>query len=155
MSQKRRVVPNALLFASVEEIIAEGKSVDITVKGFSMRPFLRDGRDAVTISPIGAQELKVGMVILFRYRNAHVLHRIRAIRDGRLRIEGDGNYRLCEEAALEDVVGYVSSITLEGGATLSYGSVRWRCRTSWSLAVKRVRTMAIWLKHKILGNNET
>lgn len=151
MSQNRRVIPNALLFASVEEIIAEGKSVDITVKGFSMRPFLRDGRDAVTISPIGAEELRVGMVVLFRYRNAHVLHRIRAIRDGRLTIEGDGNYRLCEEAAVEDVVGYVSSVTLGGGATLSYGSARWRCRSVWSLAVKRVRTLAIWLKHKILG----
>lgn len=146
-----KTIPNALFFASVEEMIEGGTSVEIRVKGFSMRPFLRNGRDTVTLAPIAPEDLRVGMVVLFRHAGAHILHRIRAIDGDRLTIEGDGNYRITESATRGDVVGYVSAVTLEGGGAFGYDSWRWRCRTARSLAVKRLRSVAIWLKHKILG----
>lgn len=150
MSEKR-VIPNALFFASVEEMIAEGRSVEITVKGFSMRPFLRNGRDVVTISPVGSEGLKRGMVVLFRHAGHHILHRIRTIDGDRLTIEGDGNYRIAESATRGDVVGYVSSVRLEGGGVFAYRSCRWHRRTFRSLTRKWLRSVAIGLKYKILG----
>lgn len=145
----KKTIPNALFFATVEEMIGEGRSVEMTVKGFSMRPFLRNERDVVVLSPVDGEVLREGMVLLFRHRGAHVLHRLRAIEGERLTLEGDGNYRQREVVTREDVVAYVSQVRLEGGRRLKYNSLGWRRRSALSLARKRVRTLALDLKHKI------
>jgi signal peptidase I len=144
----KRVIPNALFFATVEEVIAEGRSVEMTVKGFSMRPLLRNGRDVVTLSPVAEGDLREGMVVLFRHKGNYVLHRIRKIEGQRLTIEGDGNYRLREEAQRGDVVAMVSRVQ-KGRGGFRYGSFAWLARSAWSLAVKRLRTVAIDLKRMI------
>ena len=138
-----------MFFATVEEMIGEGRSVEMTVKGFSMRPFLRNERDVVVLSPVGEKVLQRGMVVLFRYGGRHILHRIRKTDGGRLLIEGDGNYRSVEVATKEDVVAYVSEVRLESGKKLQYSDLGWRRRTALSLARKRVRTLAVDVKHKI------
>jgi signal peptidase I len=144
----KRVIPNALFFATVEEVISEGRSVEMTVKGFSMRPLLRNGRDVVTLSPVAESDLREGMVVLFRHNGNYVLHRIRKIEGQRLTIEGDGNYRLREEAQRGDVVALVSRVQ-KGRGGFRYGSFAWSTRSAWSLAVKRLRTVAIDLKRMI------
>ncbi len=138
-----------MFFATVEEMIGEGRSVEMTVKGFSMRPFLRNERDVVVLSPVGEKVLQRGMVVLFRYGGRHILHRIRKTDGERLLIEGDGNYRSVEIATKEDVVAYVSEVRLESGKKLQYNDLGWRGRTALSLAHKRVRTLAVDVKHKI------
>ena len=138
-----------MFFATVEEMIGEGRSVEMTVKGFSMRPFLRNERDVVVLSPVGEKVLQRGMVVLFRYGGRHILHRIRKTDGERLLIEGDGNYRSVEVATKEDVVAYVSEVRLESGKKLQYNDLGWRGRTALSLARKRVRTLAVDVKHKI------
>jgi hypothetical protein len=45
-------IANDLFFASAEEFLREGRSVELRVKGFSMRPFVRNERDVVVLSPI-------------------------------------------------------------------------------------------------------
>ena len=147
--EKKRTIPNEMFFATVEEMIGEGRSVEMTVKGFSMRPFLRNERDVVVLSPVGEKVLQRGMVVLFRYGGRHILHRIRKTDGERLLIEGDGNYRSVEVATKEDVVAYVSEVRLENGKKLQYNDLGWRRRTALSLARKRVRTLAVDVKHKI------
>ena len=149
MSRKKQIA-NELFFASVEEIIAEGRSVEMTVKGFSMRPFVRNERDVVVLSPLASDSLRVGMVLLFRYKGRHTLHRLVAMSGSRLIMEGDGNYRTTEVVGPEDVVAYVSEVRLEGAPTFKYNSVGWRCRSALSLARKRARRLALDLKHKIM-----
>ena len=146
----KKTIPNQIFFASVEEIVGEGRSVEMTVKGFSMRPFVRNERDVVVLSPLGDRQLTKGMVVLFRYRGAHVLHRLCGVENGRLVMEGDGNYRQREIVGVEDVVAYVSEVKLEGGRSLRYGSVGWRYRTLLSLRRKGLRTLALDLKRKII-----
>lgn len=145
----KKTIPNALFFATVEEMIGEGRSVEMTVKGFSMRPFLRNERDVVVLSPVDGEVLREGMVLLFRHRGAHVLHRLRAIEGERLTLEGDGNYRTVEIATKEDVVAYVSEVSLESGKKLQYNDFGWCRRTALSLARKWARTIALDVKHKI------
>ncbi len=53
------------------------------LKGFSMRPFLRHQRDVIVLAPIESDKLCKGMVVLFRYRGAHLLHRYRGTYDGK------------------------------------------------------------------------
>lgn len=146
----KKVIPNDIFFASVEEIIAEGGSVEMTVKGFSMRPFLRNERDVVVLAPLAGRQLCVGMVVLFRYRGGYVLHRVRRIEGENLTIEGDGNYRIQEMATTKDVVAMVESVKLSGGRVFGYNTPRWRWRTGRSLIIKWLRTRAIGLKRKLI-----
>lgn len=150
MVATKKIIANDLFFASVEQLIAEGQRVELTVKGFSMRPFLRNEKDVVVLAPIAPAQLRVGMVILFRYRGGHVLHRIRKIEGERLTFEGDGNYRIQELAQAADVVAYVAEVKLAEGGAFGYDSPRWRRRSARSLCRKRVRTLAIGIKRKLL-----
>jgi phage repressor protein C with HTH and peptisase S24 domain len=51
----------------------------LTATGSSMEPFLKGGRDRVTLVPPGARPVRRGDVVLFqRDCGAFVLHRVRA-----------------------------------------------------------------------------
>jgi hypothetical protein len=146
-----RIIPNALFFAEMEEHFRQGRGVEMNHKGFSMRPFLKSGRDVILLKPIGVDNLHKGMVVLFRHRGMHTLHRYRGrLKDGRLRMVGDGNYRQEEIVLSDDVVAYVAEVK-KGGCRLRYGSLCWRLMSAWSLVIKCLRTVAIDVKRKIKG----
>jgi len=60
----------------IEESIKAGTTVQLTVRGNSMSPLLIDGMDVVWLRPFIPAELKPGVIILFRYKERFVLHRI-------------------------------------------------------------------------------
>ncbi|MCK9303943.1 MAG: S26 family signal peptidase [Bacteroidales bacterium] len=76
-----KLVENEQALAIIEEILKEGNSVKIAVRGNSMAPALIDGKDSVTLEPVAMQkrDLSVGDVILFRYKGTFLMHRIVAI----------------------------------------------------------------------------
>lgn len=115
----QRSISNRDFFDYVERTIEEGHSVTIPVKGVSMHPFIRNGKDKAVLSPFCESEIRVGAVVLFRYRGAHVMHRIIS-RDGeQLTMQGDGNnIRNVEKAALSDVVALVRYIIKPSGRTV-------------------------------------
>ena len=65
---------NEQFFALVEEQLAAGQQVRLTLQGGSMRPTLRDG-DTLLIAPPGHTP-EVGEVYLFRCSGTHLLHRL-------------------------------------------------------------------------------
>ena len=69
-------IPNTDALKIIEESIKAGATVQLTVRGNSMRPLLMDGVDVVTLRPFIPAELKPGVIILFRYKERFVLHRI-------------------------------------------------------------------------------
>lgn len=122
-----KVLPNDIFFAEVEAIIAEGQSVVITVKGNSMRPFIRDGRTRVRLVPVADREaLTAGDIVLFRCQGRHIMHRIIAKQGERLTLAGDGNYRLREECRTEDVVAKVEAVIRPNGRVIACDSRLWR-----------------------------
>lgn len=146
-----KVISNDIFFAHVEELLAEGQSVAIRVKGYSMRPFMRSDRTQVRIAPLVETErtsLRVGDVVLFRHRGRHVMHRIRKIERDNITLAGDGNYRIWECCHRNDVVGVVVEVIGYGGASISCNSCVWRA-VSWlwvSLPqfVRRVILGVLW-----------
>ena len=93
------VIPNDVFFSRVCESLGEGGKVTFTVKGHSMFPFLRSGKDRVCLVKPESGGLAAGDVILFRFRGNYILHRIYGIRktpDGTpLYVTmGDGNTRI-------------------------------------------------------------
>ncbi len=103
----KKILPNITALGIIEENIKEGKSVLIKVKGYSMSPLLLDGIDEVRLVPFIKEELKRGDVILFRYKDRFVLHRIIEINvdeaDWTIATKGDANKR-AEETRLSDIV---------------------------------------------------
>ena len=124
-------LPNKLFFEEIEEIIATGNPVTFKVKGNSMRPYLRNEKDAVILSPFRPEELLPGTIVLFRYHNKHTLHRIIKIKNDLLIIQGDGVCKRCEEAQKSDVIGIVSRIIRPNGKQVSpagyLSRIYWRC----------------------------
>jgi len=68
--------PNTDALKIIEESIKAGTTVQLTVRGNSMSPLLMDGVDVVRLCPFIPAELKPGVIILFRYMERFVLHRI-------------------------------------------------------------------------------
>ena len=119
-------IPNEIFFAWVEEEMAAGRSVTFRLKGNSMYPLLRDGRDDVVLCPCAGEELRPMDVVLFRYKGKHLLHRIMRIDGDRLYIQGDGSVVAREECLYSDVVGKVQAVVRPSGRTIPTSSWKWR-----------------------------
>ena len=117
---------NDIFFAEVEQLLAEGRQVTITVRGNSMRPLLRDGRDKVVLRKANDEDIKKGAVMLFRYRGSHVMHRVTKIEGDVVVFEGDGNYKLQEVATRKDIVAVVEAIVRPSGRRIECSSRSWR-----------------------------
>ena len=101
---------NAVLIPEIIKLIDDGHTVTLRLKGFSMRPFLEDGRDKalLTVSP------KVGDPVLAEITPLHfVLHRIINIDGEKVTLRGDGNLRN-EECTLADIKGAVIGFYRKG-----------------------------------------
>ncbi len=79
------------------------------VKGISMQPLLRDGRDELGLLPCNPATLEKGDVVLFRYRGRHVLHRIIRMDGDRMTLRGDNAYAE-EHCRTKDIVGKVDKV---------------------------------------------
>lgn len=83
---------NSTFIPEILKIIDEGHTVTIPLKGNSMRPFLKDGRDkAILVSPKNKKICK-GDVVLAEISDKHfVLHRVMDIDNSNVVLLGDGN----------------------------------------------------------------
>lgn len=107
-------IPNHILLGSARDAIKDGHTVTISVKGWSMRPFLEHLRDKVVLdSPQGA---KVGDAVLAEISSGHfVLHRIIDIKHTQedcqldeITLMGDGNIHGTEHCLRKDICGIVT-----------------------------------------------
>lgn len=90
MEVKNIQVANAVLLPEIVTLLEEGHTVTLRVKGFSMRPFLENGRDKALLAAIN--EPKVGDAVLAEVKpKVYVLHRIVAIDGDNVTLRGDGN----------------------------------------------------------------
>lgn len=140
LNTKHITINNDFFFQSVEEMLAQGLSVDIKVKGLSMRPFLRNEVDSARLVKVSAEELVRGDVVLFRHHGHHTLHRYYGTREGKLIFKGDGNCRLTELAEPADIVARVVSIMRPDGTVTDYGTKDWQRKSRHSLWCKALRT---------------
>lgn len=105
--EPRKEIPNKVLLGLARDMIREGHTATISVKGFSMRPFLEHQRDRVLLEAPG--DLAIGDAILAEIEPDHyVLHRIIAIDGDRITLMGDGNVRGTENCFRKDVAGVVT-----------------------------------------------
>ena len=116
LAHARIELPNDQLLPLVRRAIEEGHTAVISVKGYSMRPFLEHIRDKVKLAPFNPEDLKVGDAVLAEISKGHfVLHRIIEINGEKLLLQGDGNVQGTEMCTKSDVCGVVIEYIRPGG----------------------------------------
>lgn len=94
---------NAQLIPQFVEMINQGHTVTFKLKGYSMRPFLENGRDSVVLKK--HDSINCGDVVLAEVKpGVYVLHRIVDIKGDTITLRGDGNLGT-EQCTLDDVRG--------------------------------------------------
>ena len=133
-------VDNKIFFAEVENLLAEGESVTVRVRGCSMMPHLRDGKHSVVVRRCKADDIKLGAVMFFEYRGQWIMHRLRRIEGDRLIFAGDGNYKLEEVVRRDALRGVVTDIITPSGYKFSCKSFLWRLKSGvWLMLPAIVR----------------
>ena len=107
---EHRTLPNDILLEEVGALLKEGREVSFTPKGASMLPFIKGGRDNVTLRKM--DKVEVGDIVLVRLSDMrYVLHRVIRIDGEALEIMGDGNIFGTEKCSTGDVMGTVTLIS--------------------------------------------
>ena len=128
------IIPADIFFENIEQLISEGKDVEVRCFGGSMNPYLRgDGSEALVVSPFSPEELTPGAIVAFCYQGKYLCHRI-IRRDGeKLLIQGDGLIKEQEQVLVSDIIGIVRTVIRRNGKPVSTQSkmarLYWRC---WS-----------------------
>ncbi len=94
----------------VEEKIANGQSVELSPRGISMLPLLREGRDSVVLSPITQRLKKYDIALYRRPDGSYILHRIVAVKDGVYTIVGDNQFVYERGVTDQQMIAVVTSI---------------------------------------------
>lgn len=140
-------IPNDIYFSWVESEIIQGHSVQISLKGTSMYPLLREGKDKVILSSCPQNELREMDVVLFKYAGTHILHRIIDRNGNILTIQGDGSYTTVERCSVFDVIGRVESIVRPTGKIISASSWKWRLPSYMWVYIGRLRIPILRFLH--------
>lgn len=135
-----------LMMEEVRRLIAEGKTVSITVKGNSMNPFIVHLRDRMTLGPWKDPDIRKGTVALVKdFRGNYVIHRIIRRDEKTVTLLGDGNLGLYETASFDNIIAIMYSIDRKG-RTWSRDSFIWRVYSWLWMLLTPVRRypLAIW-----------
>jgi|GEM_PF-443370 len=100
------------------DTLEKGKSVRFRAKGWSMRPFIRDG-DFITVNPVGNSSIKIGDVVFYSpTENKVIVHRVigKYKKDGRMTlvIKGDATFGLPDKVDSQSALGKVITIERNG-----------------------------------------
>lgn len=98
-----RKFSNSEFIPEIVKLLDEGHTVTLLLRGYSMRPFLEDGRDKALL--VKAKALSVGLPVLAEVgERKYVLHRIVRICGDEVTLRGDGNIGV-EHCRVSDVKG--------------------------------------------------
>ena len=139
---------NATFLPEIVQLLNEGHSVTLSLKGFSMRPFLEHDRDkALLIKP---SVIAVGDPVLCEIAPKYfVLHRIIAINGDAITLLGDGNI-LTECCKRENVVGAVIGFYRKGRGELDRtDGMKWRLYSAVWMRLRPVRRDLLGIYRRI------
>lgn len=123
---KTITIDKAILMEEIRQLISEGKTVTITVKGNSMNPFMVHLRDQMTLGPWKKDDIRKGTVALVRDTHGnHLIHRIIKVEQDKITLLGDGNVKMTETATWDNIIGIMYAISRKG-RTYTPQSLCWR-----------------------------
>lgn len=99
----------------LQDILKEGKSVNLVITGNSMAPFLVHLRDTIIISSVNQPLRRGDMVFYTRDSGQYVMHRIHHIdKSGNLFIVGDAQTEIEGPIRQDQVFGIINQVIRKG-----------------------------------------
>ncbi|MBQ2348112.1 MAG: S24/S26 family peptidase [Clostridia bacterium] len=104
------------LMPVIIEQIEDGQTVSLTVKGYSMQPYLMNGKDTIFLVSPKDRNPKVGDLYMFRRSDgSYAMHRICRINsDGTFNFVGDNQYLNDKSITSSQLVAYVPKAIRKG-----------------------------------------
>ena len=84
-----------------------------TPQGKSMLPFIRGGRDVVTVLPLSGDARKYDVILYEKPNGTNVMHRVLRVRENDYFVRGDNCY-YNESIPKESVLGVISEVLKDG-----------------------------------------
>lgn len=107
------LIANMEFVHTVRLLLSSGHKVRFHVRGRSMYPILKGGRDQVILE--SAKNIKEKDLVLAQVRSGYyVLHRVIRKDGDQLTLMGDGNLTITEECSCSNVVGKVEMVLING-----------------------------------------
>ena len=150
MKERSVQIDNHTLMQEITRMFNEfGKeSVTLTVRGYSMRPFLEDSRDKVILAP--PHKPNVGDVVLARIaENRYAMHRVIKFENGIYTMQGDGNPTYMKEEFTDaDIIG-VAQAFIRKGKVVTTTSTTWRTYSATWKVLKPLRRILLAVYRRI------
>ena len=103
------------LFPIIEDTIQKGNSFSFCAFGSSMLPFIRNGKDLVTLGPVQDSLAKNDIIFYRRKGGQFVLHRIvRVCPDGSFHHCGDNQFRIEKGIAKHQIIAKLERLERDG-----------------------------------------
>jgi len=113
-------IPDEAYYNCIDDILAEGKDVEVRIKGASMRPYWRGGGgEKLIASPFKPDELQCGEIVIFRFGEKYLVHRIVQRIGDNITTRGDGVVKKRENITVDDVKGIVRAYIKPNGKVKS------------------------------------
>lgn len=141
--------PNAELLPEVINLLNEGKTITMHVKGVSMRPFIEHARDKVQL--VKMEQAQVGDIALALIDYGYyVIHRIIAITPDKVTLMGDGVLLTTETCSPDKVYGKVINIIKPNGREIyPYTPCLMRFARLWKKLLP-IRRYLLWIYRALL-----
>lgn len=144
-------LPNDALLPKVVELIGKGHSVTLPLRGYSMRPFLEDGRDKALLCGVDSGSLQRGDVVLAHLpEGKYVIHRIDDISGDSITLLGDGNLTP-EHCRRSDIQAVVAGFYRKGCTQLcSVKSAKWQIYSWLWMALRPLRRYLLVFHRRVV-----
>ena len=142
------IIDTKVMMEEIRALISEGRTVELTAKGYSMNPFIMHLRDVIVLGPWKDEDIRKGAVVLVKDTKGHyVIHRIINREGCHITLMGDGNVGLREDAEVKDVLGLMLSVKRKG-RTYRTDSPAWRLYSWFWQVITPVKRypLALWRK---------
>jgi hypothetical protein len=137
--------PNTF-FEECATMLREGQTVRLRANGNSMYPFIRGGRDIITLRPMGAnEEPKLMWALFFKWEGRYMTHRLIGKEGEEYLLMGDGNGVRIERVKRENIYGILTSIEKENGRINGTISGRWIIFGKWWWLLRKIRGKLIFV----------
>lgn len=140
-------------FAQVAEKLKDNVSVRLFVNGNSMIPFIKGGKDSITLKPYDGEDLPLGIAALYKWNGSYMIHRLVKKEGDSFHFLGDGNICRFEIIKRDEVLGILQTIHHADGTETDATGEKWRKYGMLWYKIRPLRRYVLFLYRRINGVN--
>ena len=114
MNKTQESVTFADLYQIICKTLSESGTVTFTANGTSMLPFIRGGRDRVTLTALDSDPEKGDVIFYRRKDGSFILHRVIAVKNGAYTFCGDHQFRRETGVERGDMIARMTGLERDG-----------------------------------------